>query len=123
MLSHKLGLTVFCLLAIGCAAPVEQTTDEPVGEQTLLLGAGNFAEVPGFGSNPGGLKMYLYTPSPEPPPGAPAVLAMHACTQTATVYRGAGWETLADQYGFWVVYPEQQTNNNALGCFNWAGEY
>jgi poly(hydroxyalkanoate) depolymerase family esterase len=67
--------------------------------------------------------MYLYTPSPQPAAGAPVVLAMHACTHDAATYRYAGWDTIADQYGFYVVYPEQQAGNNALKCFNWAGEY
>ena len=43
--------------------------------------------------------------------------------RTPQSYRNAGWEELADEFGFWVVYPEQQSANNALGCFNWAGEY
>ncbi|MCA9619230.1 MAG: PHB depolymerase family esterase, partial [Myxococcales bacterium] len=97
--------------------------DAEVGETRDALGAGTFAEVTGFGQNPGALKMYRYTPSPAPGAGAPLVLALHACSQNATTYRNAGWEELADQHGFWVVYPEQQSVNNALGCFNWAGEY
>jgi poly(hydroxyalkanoate) depolymerase family esterase len=104
----------------GCGAPDGELEIASVGQ---ALGAGSVAEVTGFGSNPGALKMHVYTPSPEPPAGAGVVLAMHACTQTATSYRNAGWEEIADEAGFWVVYPEQQSGNNALGCFNWAGEY
>lgn len=111
------------LLAASCRDLEQPETAEPVAVAAGALGAGTFGEVTGFGSNPGGLKMYAYVPSPEPPPGAPLVLALHACSQDATVYRDTGWEELADQHGFWVVYPEQQTINNSLRCFNWAGEY
>jgi len=75
-----------------------------------------------FGSNPGGLAMYEYVPANL---GAhrPLVVVLHGCTQTAAAMEAAGWNALADQYGFAVVYPEQQTANNPVRCFNWAGEY
>lgn len=91
--------------------------------ETASRGVGTYAEVTGFGSNPGGLKAYAYVPSPAPSAGAPLVLALHACSQTANDYQKAGWNTLADEWGFYVLYPEQQANNNPLRCFNWAGEY
>jgi poly(hydroxyalkanoate) depolymerase family esterase len=48
------------------------------------------------------------------------VVALHGCTQTAAVYdHGTGWSTLADRFGFVVVYPEQQRSNNPQGCFSW----
>ncbi|HEY1551467.1 MAG TPA: PHB depolymerase family esterase, partial [Kofleriaceae bacterium] len=31
----------------------------------------------------------------------------------------SGWDTLADQYGFAVAYPQQQSANNIESCFNW----
>ena len=119
----RVALAISALVAVGCGAPDQPFAAAEVGTAELAVGAGNVAEVAGFGSNPGNLKMYLYTPSPEPAQGAPLVLAMHACTQNAQSYRNAGWEEIADELGFWVVYPEQQSANNALGCFNWAGEY
>lgn len=66
--------------------------------------------------------MFEYVPAPAPV-DAPLVLALHACSQTASDYQNAGWNTLADELGFYVVYPEQQTANNPIRCFNWAGEY
>ena len=78
--------------------------------------------VTGFGTNPGGLAMYEYAPAGLPA-GRPIVLVLHGCTQTATSMESAGWNQLADQYKFTVVYPEQQTANNPVRCFNWAGEY
>ena len=78
--------------------------------------------VTGFGTNPGGLAMYEYVPAGLPA-GRPIVVVLHGCTQTAAAMESAGWNQLADQYKFTVVYPEQQTANNPVRCFNWAGEY
>lgn len=73
----------------------------------------------GFGSNPGHLRMWSYTPkrlTAEPA----LVVVLHGCTQTAAEYNhGAGWSTLADRHGFVVLLPEQQRANNPNGCFNW----
>ncbi len=72
-----------------------------------------------FGSNPGNLDMYLYAP-PGIGAGAPLVVAMHGCTQTASQFvQETGWNTLADNYGFYVIYPEQKITNNSTRCFNW----
>lgn len=76
-------------------------------------------EVTGFGSNPGNLRMFRYTP-PGLPGGRPVVVAMHGCTQNAAGYAaGTGWMRLADTYEFSVVFPQQQTANNMNACFNW----
>ncbi|QWG18263.1 PHB depolymerase family esterase [Bradyrhizobium sediminis] len=76
-------------------------------------------ETTGFGSNPGGLRMFSFVPDHCPP--APAlVLVLHGCGQTAAGYDlGAGWSTLAKHYGFALLMPQQQATNNANGCFNW----
>jgi poly(hydroxyalkanoate) depolymerase family esterase len=78
--------------------------------------------VSNFGSNPGALSMFTYVPSGLPS-GRPLVIVMHGCTQTAASMEAAGWNKLADQYQFAVLYPEQTTANNPVRCFNWAGEY
>lgn len=76
-------------------------------------------EVIGFGSNPGNLKMLTYVPE-DLPAGAPLVVVLHGCTQTAASYDyGTGWSTLADRFGFAVLLPEQKRANNPLRCFNW----
>jgi poly(hydroxyalkanoate) depolymerase family esterase len=75
--------------------------------------------VPGFGSNPGDLKMLMYLPS-QPSDRRALVVVLHGCGQTAAGYdHGAGWSTLADRYGFALLMPEQQRTNNPNGCFNW----
>lgn len=114
MKTHHLALT---LLAVSACGP-----DYAFDTTVTGLGSGTYSELTGFGSNPGAIKGFQYVP-PTPPTNAPLVLALHACSQTATEYRKAGWEELADELGFYVLYPEQQTGNNALRCFNWAGEY
>jgi poly(hydroxyalkanoate) depolymerase family esterase len=78
--------------------------------------------VPSFGSNPGNLAMHEYVPAGLPL-GRPLVLVLHGCSQTAASMEAAGWNKLADQFKFTVVYPEQNTANNPVRCFNWAGEY
>jgi poly(hydroxyalkanoate) depolymerase family esterase len=80
---------------------------------------GVLEEVAEFGANPGELRMLRFVP-PGLPPGAPLVVVLHGCTQTATGYdKGAGWSTLAARHGFALVYPEQVRSNNANLCFNW----
>jgi len=72
-----------------------------------------------FGSNPGGLAMYLYTP-PRPRPRSALVVVLHGCQQNAKGYdKGSGWSKLADRGDFLLLYPEQQRRNNAGTCFNW----
>src|SRR5690348_14973365 len=76
-------------------------------------------ELTGFGANPGNLRMFAYTPR-HLPPGAPLVVALHGCTQTADEYDyGTGWSSLADKLGFAVIYPQQQAANNPRNCFSW----
>lgn len=107
---------------LGCN---EGSTDREatVGAVSLpQAGAGRFEQVRNFGENPGGLNMYAYAP-PNAPANAPLMVAMHACTQNGPTYRAAGWEPIADRFGFYVIYPEQTGANNGAGCFNWAGEY
>lgn len=72
-----------------------------------------------FGANPGNLRMLSYAP-PELAPSPGLVVVLHGCTQTAAGYdHGSGWSTLAERYGFVVLFPEQQEANNPKRCFNW----
>ncbi|MBW6526408.1 PHB depolymerase family esterase [Sphingomonas sp. RHCKR7] len=71
------------------------------------------------GRNPGALRAWLHVP-PELPAGAPLVVVLHGCTQTAAAYdHGSGWSALADRFGFALLYPEQRRANNPNLCFNW----
>jgi len=75
-----------------------------------------------FGDNPGNLEMWVYSPT-QAPANAPLVVVLHGCTQQATSMAPGGFEDLADELGFHILYPQQKTANNPIGCFNWAGEY
>jgi poly(hydroxyalkanoate) depolymerase family esterase len=86
---------------------------------TPARAAAGLTQVTGFGSNPGALNMYSYVPSGLPA-GAPLVVALHGCTQSASDYYGhSGWPKYADLYRTALVFPEQTTANNSLSCFNW----
>lgn len=90
----------------------------PTSRSDQASGRG-LAELHGFGSNPGSLRAGYFVPEPLPP-GAPLVVVLHGCTQTATGYdHGSGWSRLAAELGFAVLLPEQQRANNPNLCFNW----
>lgn len=96
---------------------------EPIGRTENALGAGTFEPVAGFSPNPGAIEMFRYVPPSVPAGPRPLVMALHGCTVDANQFRNAGWERLADEHGFYVVYPNQSTANNPVRCFNWGGEY
>ena len=75
--------------------------------------------VTGFGTNPGNLNMYSYTPIGITGK-VPLVVAMHGCTENAPTFAAqSGWDKLADNHKFYVIYPEQNSANNSSTCFNW----
>jgi len=75
-----------------------------------------------FGDNPGNLEMWTYSPD-SAGARAPLVVVLHGCTQQASSMAPGGFEALADEMGFHVLYPQQKSENNPVSCFNWAGEY
>jgi acetylxylan esterase len=77
--------------------------------------AASLQEVTGFGTNPTNLRMHLYVPDRRP--ANPAVLvAVHYCTGTGPAfYSGTQFASLADRYGFIVIYPSA-TRSGA--CFD-----
>lgn len=75
--------------------------------------------LPDFGSNPGALVGKFHRPEGLAA-GAPLVVVLHGCLQTAGAYdHHSGWSRLADEAGFALLYPEQQRANNPNLCFNW----
>lgn len=81
--------------------------------------AAHLSDLHGFGDNPGALRALTYVPAGLGR-GAPLVVALHGCTQTAAGYdHGTGWSTLAEREGFALLLPEQARTNNANLCFNW----
>ncbi|MGL4599875.1 MAG: extracellular catalytic domain type 1 short-chain-length polyhydroxyalkanoate depolymerase [Bacteroidia bacterium] len=71
-----------------------------------------------FGNNPGNLRMYAYMS--DSAKNKPLVVVLHGCTETANSCASlTDWNKWARQYGFAVLYPEQQISNNPNRCFNW----
>src|SRR5207342_870408 len=69
--------------------------------------------------NPGNLRSRIYLPN-SLESGAPLVVVLHGCTQSAALYdHGTGWSHLADRHDFALLFPEQQRANNVNLCFNW----
>jgi acetylxylan esterase len=68
--------------------------------------AASLVQVANFGSNPGNNLMYEYVPTSVT--AHPAILvALHQCTGTGPgFYSSTQFASLADQYGFIVVYPD-----------------
>ena len=96
------------------ALRAQHATRSPEGGPT-----GRLSTLASFGTNPGGLAARYYVPDGLPE-GAPLVVVLHGCTQSAAAYdHSAGWSRLAEEAGFAVLYPEQQSANNPNLCFNW----
>lgn len=82
----------------------------------------SLTQVSNFGSNPGSLNMYGYRPTSAPASGAPLVLALHGCTQSANdYYTNSGWPKMADAYGFDMIFAEQPSATSPIEyCFDWG---
>ncbi|MBX6386919.1 MAG: PHB depolymerase family esterase, partial [Microbispora sp.] len=80
--------------------------------------AATLTEVTNFGANPGNLRMYLYVPNNVQQNPA-IVLAMHTCGGSGPgFYSSTEFASLADRYGFIVIYPSASKKMN---CFdNWS---
>ncbi|MEU9089376.1 PHB depolymerase family esterase [Streptomyces sp. NPDC048428] len=113
---RRLFRRVASTAVLGLLAATLSTT---TAAQPAAAAAGGLQQVTGFGSNPGNLQMYAYTPAGLPA-NAPLVVALHGCTQTASAYyTNSGWPKFADKWGFAVVFPQTTSANNSLSCFGW----
>ena len=72
----------------------------------------DLVQVAQFGDNPGNLDMFVYVPA-HLPPKAPLVVALHGNGTSAANLTNAGWNQLADEFGFAVLYPQQKSVNSA----------
>lgn len=72
-------------------------------------------EVTNFGSNPTNLRMYEYVPN-NVTTNAPVLVAVHYCTGSGPAfYSGTEFASLADRYGFIVIYPSATRDGS---CFD-----
>lgn len=80
--------------------------------------AASLVEVPNFGSNPGGMRMHIYVPDSRPANPA-IVVAMHGCGGSGPgFYSGSEFASLANQYGFIVIYPSAMQEAGFGRCFD-----
>ncbi len=62
----------------------------------------------------------LYEPVACAGRALPLVVMLHGCTQNPDDFAaGTGMNALADELGFFVLYPAQSAEANAHGCWNW----
>lgn len=91
------------LLAAGTAAAVASVA--AVALEGTPARAASLVQVTNFGNNPSNLQMYVYVPN-NVRPDPPILLALHQCTGSGPgFYSGTSFASLADQYGFIVIYP------------------
>ena len=90
-----------------------------VAAATLLgitpASAASLVEISGFGQNPSNLRMHVYAPDTlvSPPP---ILVAIHYCTGSGPAFfNGTEFRTLADRYGFIVIYPSATRSGQ---CFD-----
>ena len=106
-------LCVVLALAPACALPDGDPAMSIVAQPVTLT------QVTSFGSNPGALNMFEFVP-PGLPSGAPLVVVLHGCTESAASYSTqTEWGNLGQRFGFAVAFAEQRSANNSLSCFNW----
>ncbi|QRV75873.1 carbohydrate esterase family 1 protein [Ceratobasidium sp. AG-Ba] len=76
---------------------------------------GTLAPISNFGTNPTGVKLYVYVPTSVK--SNPAMLvALHYCGGSAqALYTGTSFKQYADQYGFVVMYPG---TSDSSGCWD-----
>lgn len=92
---------------------------EGLADAATQQGSTRLTETASFGANPGQLRMLSYVPR-QLAPGAPLVVVLHGCQQTAAGFdHASAWSMLAERHGFAVLYPEQRRANNAMLCFGW----
>ncbi|MET8541969.1 PHB depolymerase family esterase [Kitasatospora sp. NPDC004799] len=92
--SRLLGL----LAAVGLALGLGVQAAPPAAAASLT-------QVTNFGTNPTGLLMHLYVPSTVRA-NPPILLALHGCQGSGPyLYSSTDFASLADRYGFLVVYP------------------
>ncbi|XVV00510.1 extracellular catalytic domain type 1 short-chain-length polyhydroxyalkanoate depolymerase [Actinosynnema sp. CA-248983] len=102
---------VFAAVTALTVTALVTATPEPASAATLT-------EVANFGDNPGGMRMHVYAPDTRP--AAPGiVVAMHGCGGTGPgFHQSSEFSSLADRYGYVVIYPSAQQQAGFGNCFD-----
>jgi len=92
--SRLLGGLLAVIAAVGVSLPAAPQA-----------AAASLTQITNFGTNPTGLQMYLYVPN-SVKANPPILLALHGCQGSGPyLYSSTDFGSLADQYGFIVIYP------------------
>ncbi|WP_030394427.1 extracellular catalytic domain type 1 short-chain-length polyhydroxyalkanoate depolymerase [Kitasatospora purpeofusca] len=104
LVSRLLGVLAVLCLAVGLSLPTAPRA-----------AAASLTRITDFGTNPTGLVMNLYVPTSvrvDPP----ILLALHGCQGSGPyLYSSTDFASLADRYGFLVVYP---SSNPGGSCWD-----
>jgi poly(hydroxyalkanoate) depolymerase family esterase len=84
-------------------------------------GADDSRSIEGVCTHDGATRSYkLHVPARAAGRALPLVVMLHGCTQSVDDFAaGTGMNDLADELGFFVLYPAQSTAANPQGCWNW----
>ncbi|MEV6814114.1 PHB depolymerase family esterase [Micromonospora sp. NPDC051296] len=106
----KTAIRLWCAAVAAIALTALAALSVPTPASAAAL-----TEVTNFGTNPSNLRMYLYIPDRVAPrPGL--LVAVHYCTGTGpAMYSGTQFASLADRYGYIVVYPSVTRSSQ---CFD-----
>ncbi|HEY0856266.1 MAG TPA: PHB depolymerase family esterase [Albitalea sp.] len=105
------------------AAPASEPATPPVSEPRREDDApGRF--IAGSFANGAGTRPYkLFVPASRLAGPAPLVVMLHGCKQNPDDFAaGTRMNELAQQQGWFVLYPGQQKSANQMGCWNWFQE-
>jgi poly(hydroxyalkanoate) depolymerase family esterase len=95
--------------AAGAAAPATSALPPPVS---------TLQQINDFGPNPTGLQMFLYVP-PNVRHHPAIVVALHYCGGSGPAFfNGTEFASLADKFGFIVIYPSVTPGRAPFHCFD-----
>jgi poly(hydroxyalkanoate) depolymerase family esterase len=109
-------------LAVGPASASAARSSAPASSapRTIPLKppASTLQQIDNFGPNPTGLQMFLYVPQHVRPHPA-IVVALHYCGGSGPAFfNGTEFASLADVYGFIVIYPSVTPGRAPFHCFD-----
>ncbi len=119
ILAIAAGVVALCAAGLAAAPSAGAAAALPAGAAAaaaLPPPSSTLQQISDFGPNPTGLLMYLYVPHHVRPHPA-VVVALHYCGGSGPAFfNGTEFASLADRYGFIVVYPS--VTRTSLDCFD-----
>lgn len=111
---HNFVTDMLARFGIGSAAPAPHADMAEANQDCGKFVAGSYA-------NAAGSRRYkVYIPSGYDGQAMPLVVMLHGCTQDPDDFaRGTQMNALAEEQGFLVVYPAQESSANSSKCWNW----